>query len=146
MGMTDNYAIRLANPEDVPDIAKVVNGWIDGTDWYTRAHPPEKLEELIGQALPIREIWVHGFVADAYLSINPEDNHIGALYCAQPGWGVGKALMDRAKNGRDFISLNTHVANSQAQKFYLREGFKIIGERTPEPPETLMELRMEWRA
>ncbi|MFC4731788.1 GNAT family N-acetyltransferase [Salipiger abyssi] len=136
---------RRAGPEDVPGIAAVLNRWIDETPWYPRAHAPEVLEGFIGEALPDREIWVLGDPIEGYLSLDPETGCVGALYCARTGAGCGKALMDEAKRGRDFLWLHTNAPNLRAQKFYRREGFRQVGgEIAPEPPETVPELRMEW--
>ena len=136
---------RRATPEDVPAIATVLNRWIDETPWFPRAHAPEVLEGFIGEALPDREIWVLGDPIDAYLSLDPDSNKIGALFCSRTGEGCGKALLDQAKQGRAFLWLHTNAPNTRAQAFYRREGFEQVGgEIPPEPPETVPELRMEW--
>lgn len=136
--------IREAAQSDMAGCAAVVNRWIDGTPWFVRVVSVDQVNAALDKALDTRRIWVVGDPVEAYLSLNPENGHIGALYCDRPGQGHGKALMDAAKDGRDFLSLNTHLANTRAQAFYRREGFKDAGEHAPEPPEILRELRMEW--
>lgn len=139
------FAVRPALPADMAGCAAVVNGWIDDTPWFPRVVDAETVAEMLDKAPLTRTIWVVGDPVAAYLSLDEESNHIGALYCRTPGRGHGKALLDQAKAGRDALSLNTHVVNTRAQAFYTREGFAPAGERAPEPPETLTELRMEWR-
>ncbi|MBE9636700.1 GNAT family N-acetyltransferase [Salipiger pacificus] len=137
--------VRRATEADVPGCAAVVNGWIDATGWFPRVHSHEEIEGFLREALPAREIWVTGDPIEGYVSVDPEIGKVGALYCARSGAGLGKALLDRAKEGRARLFLHTHVTNLAAQRFYRREGFRDAGEVDPEPPETLRELRMEWR-
>ncbi len=148
--------LRRPTAKDAPAIAQIVNDWIDTTPWMQRDLPPAEIAALIAKGLPHREMWVTGDPVLAYMSIEAEIAHIWGFYCAEPGQGFGKRLMDRAKDGRDFLSLNTHVPNGGAQKFYIREGFVSVGEiqqgpastvaETPDrKPTGIRELRMEWR-
>lgn len=142
--MTAVAAIRRAEAEDVPAISRIVNGWIDRTDWMPRTHPADDIAGFIATALPEREIFLIGEPPEGYLSLNPENGMIGALYLDRPGRGQGKALLDRAKAGRDYLQLWTHEPNADAHRFYRREGFEVV-ERKPEGGDGLPELRMEWR-
>jgi GNAT superfamily N-acetyltransferase len=142
----DAAALRRAVNADIPAIAAVVNGWIDATDWFPRVHPPEAIEGFIREAFPIREIWVIGEPVEGYLSLDGAAGRVAALYCARTGAGIGKRLLDRAKLGRTRLTLRTHRPNIAAQRFYVREGFVAVGEAVPEPPDTVPELVMEWRA
>ncbi|MBF9049588.1 GNAT family N-acetyltransferase [Roseobacter sp. HKCCD9010] len=143
---TEAISIRRAEIGDVPACAAVANWWIDDTDWLPRDYPPEAIEGMIRDALPTREIWVAGDPVEAYLSYDPEKKRVGALFCRHGGRGVGKALMDRVKEGQDYLWLTTHEPNLRAQKFYIREGFTEVERFIPEPPETVREVKMEWRA
>ena len=149
--------VRQVEQRDVPDMARIVNSWIDDTEWMQRDLPAEDIESMLSVGLSHREIWVAGDPVQGYLSLEREIAHIWGFYCAEPGSGIGKALLDRAKAGRDFLSLNTHVPNTRAQQFYMREGFKPVAELEEGQPSTLVtleerektgirELRMEWRA
>ncbi len=141
--MTD-LSVRRAVDTDIGACAAVLNGWIDATPWFPRVHSAEEVEGFLRDAFPAREVWVIGNPVEGYLSVDPEAGKIGALYCARSGAGLGKALMDKAKEGRDRLFLHTHVANEAAQRFYRREGFVGAGAVDPEPPHELPELRMEW--
>ena len=101
---------------------------------------------MISHAFTTREIWVAGDPVQGYLSLDPEALKIGGLYCAIPGQGLGRALMDKVKEGRDYLWLNTHVPNEAAQRFYRREGFIEIGRHPAETPGAPDEVQMEWRA
>ena len=136
--------VRRATADDVPACAAVVNGWIDATDWLPRDFPPEDIERQIREALPDREIWVAGDPVAGYLSFDPSASRICGLYTSRPGEGLGKALMDRVKEGRDHIQLWTHAPNLAAQRFYAREGFAATG-RVDAGSDGIAEVRMEWR-
>ena len=141
--MKAEHPIRLATEADVPSIARIVNSWVDRTDWMPRGEPAEVLEGFIASALPEREIFLIGEPVEGYMSLNPATGQIGALYLDRPGNGLGKALMDHAKSGRDYLQLWTHEPNTAAHRFYVREGFTVV-ERKAEGSDGLPELRMEW--
>ncbi|MEX0367711.1 MAG: N-acetyltransferase family protein [Ruegeria sp.] len=138
--------IRRAKIEDVPACARVISTWMDETDWMPPELPQKELEALIREAFPAREIWVAGDPVDCYMSVDPEAGKVGALYCLRTGQGIGKRLLDKAKEGRQSLWLTTHEPNRDAQRFYRREGFVEAGYLPPEPPETLPVIRMEWHA
>lgn len=58
--------------------------------------------------------------------------------------GVGRLLLERAKAGRESLSLDVYQKNEGAVRFYLREGFSVRETRREESTgET--EYRMVWR-
>ncbi len=139
----DRAPIRMAEAADVPRVSEIVNAWIDRTEWMPRVVSAGKIEGFIAEALPMRDIFLIGDPVEGYLSMDPETGMIGALYLDRPGQGFGKALMDRAKSGRDYLQLWTHEPNEAAHRFYFREGFEVV-ERNPEGDDGLPELRLEW--
>ncbi|MDA8586893.1 GNAT family N-acetyltransferase [Rhodobacteraceae bacterium] len=141
----ERWPIRRATIEDAGICARIVNDWIDRTDWMPRVHPPKEIGAQVLEALPKREIFLIGEPVEGYLSLNPKTGQVGALYLDNTGQGMGKALMDRAKEGRDFLQLRTAEPNRAAQRFYAREGFKEV-QRIPVGSDGLPELHMEWRA
>ncbi len=143
MGASD---LRRAIPDDIPACAHILATWMSKTDWMPEELPEHELEALIREAFPNREIWVAGDPVDCYMSLDPKDCKVGALYCLRTGEGIGKQLLDQAKAGRDYLWLTAHDPNKAAQKFYRREGFEATGTEPPTPPETLPVVRMEWRA
>ncbi|MGV6805374.1 MAG: N-acetyltransferase family protein [Ruegeria sp.] len=138
--------VRRATEADIPACAQVVSTWAHRTDWMPDELPLSQLEALITHAFPNREIWVAGEPVDCYISVDPEEQKVGALYCARTGQGIGKCLLDVAKRGRDYLWLTTHQPNEAAQRFYRREGFVEVGAEPAVPPETVPVIRMEWRA
>ncbi|MEL6170121.1 MAG: GNAT family N-acetyltransferase [Pseudomonadota bacterium] len=137
--------VRRAGPSDAAACANIIVDWLEATPWITPRFTRAELTGLIRDGLAIREIYVAGDPVTGYLSFNPEADHVVALYTAQPGQGVGKALMDHVKVGRSYLQLWTHEPNTSAHRFYSREGFEVV-ERKVEGDDGLPELRMEWRA
>ncbi len=125
-------------------MARIVCDWEAETGWMPSIYTPEEIAGFIRDALPDREIWVIGAPVAGYLSYDPAERRVGGLYCARSGAGLGKALMDKVKEGRDFIWLRTHEPNEGAQRFYKREGFVEVSRHEAEPPNTVREIRMEW--
>ncbi len=126
-------------------MAQIVCDWEAATGWNPSQAAPETIAGFILEALPDREIWVIGEPVEAYLSFDPSDSRVGGLYSGRPNGGLGKALMDKVKERRDFVCLRTHEPNEAAQRFYRREGFVEVSRHAPEPPNTVPEIRMEWR-
>lgn len=128
---------------DACDCAKVVNDWIAETDWL-KGPPVETVIDALARGIEMREFWVAGEPVFGYLSFNAEDNQIMGLYCASRCKGVGKTLMDRVKEGRDFVQLWSHAVNLPAHKFYRREGF-VQTDTKAEGADGIPEIKMEWR-
>ncbi|WP_422049360.1 GNAT family N-acetyltransferase [Shimia sp.] len=137
--------IRRATPEDVGAMAQIVCDWEAATEWMSSPYGPEEISGFIREAMPAREMWVAGEPIEGYLSYDPKATRVGGLYCRKSGQGLGKALMDKVKEGRDFLWLTTHEPNLKAQKFYKREGFVEVSRHDAEPPNTVREVRMEWQ-
>lgn len=74
------------------------------------------------------------------------ENEIDQLYIHNDyqGKGLGKKLLDMAKiNSKGRLTLYTFEVNHKAQRFYERNGFKIIG-RGHENEENLDDIKYEW--
>lgn len=142
--MTD-LPVRQATRADLPDLAEVVVAWEQSTPWMPSNYTAQEITGFFEDAFDKRIILVAGTPAQAYLAFDPETQRIGGLYSGVTGSGVGKALMDKIKEGRDHVWLNTHEPNLAAQKFYKREGFVEISNEGAEPSNTVPEIRMEWR-
>lgn len=74
------------------------------------------------------------------------ENEINQLYIHNDyqGKGLGKKLLDMAKiNSGGRLTLYTFEVNYKAQRFYERNGFKIIG-KGHENEEKLNDIKYEW--
>ncbi|SMX49084.1 GNAT family N-acetyltransferase [Maliponia aquimaris] len=137
--------IRRATPDDLPACTRIVCDWERETPYMPGHATEDRVLPMMQEVFDAREIWVVGDPVEGYMSIDPAERKIGAIYLTRRGKGIGRALMDLAKQGRNFLWLTVFVPNIRAQAFYLREGFAVV-DRLPPPsigePEM---LRMEWR-
>ena len=73
------------------------------------------------------------------------ENYINGCFVkdSEQSKGIGKQLLDRAKEGRSTLSLHVYHKNTRAIRFYEREGFTVQGERT-DGGTNEKELLMVW--
>lgn len=150
--MTKAIDIRIAEVQDLPACAQIINDYIDATYWLPRVLPAKKIAALfVPEILEDRKVFVaendSGVVG--YLTLTNE-GVIPALYLEPKarGHGVGKALLDKAKAvSSKGIELTVFEPNESAQRFYAREGFKEMpGGRVTNTDEGVPTLRLRWQA
>lgn len=140
-----DIAMREARDEDAPLCAAIKNAWIDDTPWMPRVHPAHDLVRHYREfVFRNRRVWVAGDPLAGYLALDEADGFVTSLYAARPGHGVGKALLDRAKEGREHLQLWTFVANVDARRFYVREGFREVEQTDGDNEERLPDIRYVW--
>ena len=135
--------IRRATAEDGPACAAIVFAWLGETEWMPDKPSLEVLTDALTEGLPKREAYVIGEPVQGYLAMEAEIAHIHGFYVSAKGQGLGKALLDHVKDGRDYLRLNTHAANAHAHRFYEREGFVKTGAPW-RGSDGIDEIRMEW--
>ncbi|PWJ21266.1 GNAT family N-acetyltransferase [Jannaschia seohaensis] len=138
--------VRRATAEDAPACAAIVRRWLDTSDWMPDGPSEADLTRSMRAAFPLREAYVaeDGAMILGYLSLDPDSDHIRGLYVGTPGRGTGRALVERAKEGRDRLTLNSHMPNTRAHRFYAREGFVTVETDLP-GSDGVAEHKMEWR-
>ena len=136
--------IRKAETENALECAIILDNWISKTKEMPRLYNKLKLEQMIKEAIPLREVWLVCSPAKGYISLNQETLQIMALYTAEPGNGLGKILLDKVKLSRNYLHLWSHSFNKKAHKFYEREGFDLIGEKE-KGDDGLPEMHFEWK-
>ena len=134
---------RRGSKDDAAICAEILNKWVETTTWMPRLYSENELLKMIEEAIPFRELWVIGNPASAYVSFNKDLLQVVALYSYQPGKGYGKILLDKVKEGREYIQLWSHSANVSAQRFYHREGFKAAAYKE-NGDDGIPEIQFEW--
>ena len=99
---------------------------------------------MIKENIPLREFWVVGDPVSGYISFNRELSQVVGLYVDEPGNGLGKALLDKVKSGRNYIQLWSHSANKAAHHFYYREGFELAAYKENGDDE-IPEIQLVWK-
>lgn len=129
------------------DLERVVEIWLAANlqahGFIPRAYWEEQLE-TVRDLLPRAElyVWQDGGAIQGFIGLSGD--HVEGLFVRPPlqGRGIGKALLDRAKNSRRRLTLNVYRKNERAAAFYRREGFQVRGEgvdgNTGEPEYTMV--------
>ncbi len=136
---------RPAIASDARACAELLNAWIDSCDWMPRVHSHADVVDYYQHfVFAKREVWVIGDPVMGFITLDVDENMVSALYTATPGKGLGRALLDQAKHGRDLIALWTFVANDGARRFYAREGFRQIRRTEGDNEEGLPDILLQW--
>ena len=134
---------RRGSKDDAERCVEILNKWVETTTWMPRLYSKNELLKMIEEAIPLRELWVIGNPALAYVSFNNDLSQVVALYSDKPGRGYGKVLLDKVKEGREYIQLWSHSANESAHRFYHREGFKTAAYKE-KGDDGISEIQFEW--
>lgn len=142
-----NVRISPAKGKYADEIATILSGWVDETDWMPRVHTLEEdrgfgefLIRKTDVTVAIDEGKVVGFLA-------LQGCVVQALYIAKNarGFGIGARLLDRAKQGLPRLELWTFQANHKARQFYAREGFSEVLETDGNGnDEKLPDVKLAW--
>ena len=112
------------------DINKVANIWLD-TNITAHYFIPEQywksnfelVKELLLQAI----VYVYEDNQEIWGFIGLNDEYVEGIFVSDEmqSQGIGKALLNYAKDKRSKLLLNVYQKNTRAISFYQREGFEI---------------------
>lgn len=120
--------IRKLEESDLPHIMQIwlsankeAHGFIKESYW-------DENFEAVKAALPCAEVYAHEndeAEPDGFIGLN--GGHIEGLFVDKTArnMGIGKELLDFAKNNHARLTLNVYIKNPGAVKFYRREQFSI---------------------
>ncbi|HKA67608.1 MAG TPA: GNAT family N-acetyltransferase [Actinomycetes bacterium] len=130
--MTGSVALRAGRASDAAALATIhAQSRAKAMPWLPVVHPlDEVVEYMAGTMLVHQQVWVAeadgrpvGFAAVG-------GGMLHHLYVA-PEWqgrGVGGALLDAARAGRDRLEVWVFQQNERARTFYERRGFVLVRE------------------
>lgn len=130
------------------DLEQVLAIWLDTNcrahDFIPAAYW-EGQREAVGEALPQAEVYIWEEKGEVTGFLGLEGGYIAGIFVryGEQGRGVGKKLLDRAKEGRDRLTLHVYQKNARAAAFYRREGFALLEEGT-DGATGQPEYRMVW--
>ncbi|MEO1405966.1 MAG: GNAT family N-acetyltransferase, partial [Pseudomonadota bacterium] len=140
------YSYRRAKEGDGDACARIIIEWDAETPWLG---PLDEFESMAawwsGCLKHVPTSWVsekNGEVAGFCVR---EDDNITGLYVSRNArrCGVGKHLLDLAKEDRDWITVWAYEKNDHARKFYRREGCVEIS-REVEDETALVDVEHRW--
>lgn len=109
-------------------MSRILADWRTETPWMPKNHTPQEDYEFLGYLIRETEVLTprdllgpHGFLAR-------DGEEIQGLYLAPKArrHGIGKSMIDYAKARSDKLKLWTFQANTNARRFYAREGFAEV--------------------
>lgn len=121
------------------DIDKIMEIWLESTidahKFISKEYWNENYNIVKDMYIPMSKTFVYEDNDDirGFISVINND-FIGALFVEKnyQGQGIGKSLIDYAKNLYDNLSLAVYKENEKALEFYKKMEFKIISENINE--------------
>ena len=121
------------------DIDKIMGIWLESTiyahKFISKEYWNENYNIVKDVYIPMSKTFIYEDNDDirGFISIINND-FIGALFVEKnyQSQGIGKSLIDYAKNLYDNLSLAVYKENKKALEFYKKMGFKIISENINE--------------
>ena len=121
------------------DIDKIMEIWLESTidahKFISKEYWNENYNIVKDVYIPMSKTFIYEENDDirGFISIINND-FIGALFVEKnyQSQGIGKSLIDYAKNLYDNLSLAVYKENEKALEFYKKMGFKIISENINE--------------
>jgi putative acetyltransferase len=122
---------RPARAEDAAAVAALLRtSKAVAMPWLAVVHPPEEdLAWVGGVLLPTGGVRVVEQDGEVVAVCAVEGSWVEQLYVAPgaQGRGLGRALLDEAKAGRDVLDLHVFARNARARRFYAAAGFVEVG-------------------
>ena len=112
------------------DIDKVADIWLDTNvtaHYFISSQYWQNNFELVKELLPQSTVYVYEKNQEIQGFIGLNDEYIEGIFVSNEmrSHGIGKALLNYAKNKRNKLFLNIYQKNMRAIAFYQREGFEI---------------------
>ena len=112
------------------DINKVAEIWLDTnikTHYFISAQYWQNNFELVKELLLQATVYVYEHNQEIQGFIGLNDEYVEGIFVSDEmqSQGIGKALLNYAKDKRSKLLLNVYQKNTRAISFYQREGFEI---------------------
>lgn len=136
-----------ATRDDMPEIARLAGtSRKDAMPWLADPHTAEEgLVFFRDMVFPSQTVIVAGATAEMAGFSAFDSSWVNHLYLHPDfqGRGIGKVLLDRAKDATSHLQLWTFQRNARARHFYAREGFVEVrmtdGDNEEREPDVLLE-------
>jgi putative acetyltransferase len=143
--------IRSALSPDIPALVEIWLRSVRATHGFLSEQDIAALEPLVReQVLPKLEVWVLETEAPiGFMALN--GNSLEALFIdpAHIGAGGGRLLLEHARRLKGALSVDVNEQNPAALRFYLANGFEVVGRSETDSggrPFPLLHLREAGRS
>lgn len=133
-----------------PDLDKIMQLWLEGNQQAHDFIDPEFFQqnyEFVKMLIPMSTIYVQDLNGvKGFIGLT--ENYISGLFVDKDfqRQGIGKALIDKAKQRFNELLVHVYKKNSAAIDFYLSQNFEIVSESINEEtnePELLLRCLVE---
>ncbi|MBV7263435.1 N-acetyltransferase [Photobacterium sp. WH24] len=115
------------------DMEPVLDIWLNASlkahDFISPNYWQSQVDNMRSMYLPASEVyvWVEKGTVKGFYALY--ENQLAAIFVKPDvqGKGIGKALISHAKKRRESLSLNVYKRNDVSYRFYLSQGFRVIG-------------------
>jgi GNAT superfamily N-acetyltransferase len=143
------YSYRKAKSSDSKHCVKILREWADETPWMPELDDLKPMEEFWKGIFENDPTWVAEFNAEIIgfcVRNTGHENNIGALYVVPEfrNCGVGKHLLDLAKEKCSHITVWAYEKNTKARRFYQREDCNEVSREFDEEVN-LVDIEHRWK-
>ena len=138
--------IRKLESGDIPETVEL---WyetsIQAHDFISQDYWRSNMEAMATVYLPDSETYLAVEKERIIGFITMVDNYLAAIFVQinMQGYGIGKKLLEHAKDKKEIIQLSVYKKNSKSINFYKKHNFKTRSENLDENTNEI-ELLMEW--
>ncbi|MCO6382162.1 GNAT family N-acetyltransferase [Oceanicola sp. 502str15] len=121
--MSTSY--RPGTPEDATACARIIRGWGEEVDWIDPMDDLAPMSAFWAKIFARHPVWIALEAGEVVGFSNREERHLCGLYVDHQarGRGVGKRLLDLAREDQPRMIAWSYEDNRAARRFYRREGF-----------------------
>lgn len=132
------------------DLEELLDVWhrasLQAHSFLSEAFLADERKQIAERWLPIAETLVYEVEGRVVGFIAMIGNEVGGIFVDPDlqGGGIGRALMDRARDTRPHLELDVFEDNEIGRRFYAAYGFEVVSRHVHEPTG-LPELRLRFR-
>jgi putative acetyltransferase len=147
MSLGGSVVVRRFKDSDMEDVIRIwldasvrAHGFIDRRFWQS------KVGDMKDVYLPASETYVYEDEEGVKGFVSLQEDTLAALFVCpgSQGEGIGRRLVEKAKQLRQELDLSVYTRNRKAVRFYERCGFEAVSENIDKHTGHL-ELRMRFR-
>ena len=128
----------MIRPFKESDMERVLSIWLEASieahDFVARDFWESKVKDMRNVYIPASETYVYDDKGIIYGFASLLENTLAAIFVAPDaqGRGIGKTLMNKAKEIRQELNLSVYKENKNSIEFYKKCGFEAVKEQIDE--------------